>query len=212
MPKELPGITYEKEGQNATIDSPNSMYLLQFIKKEEYFSNPESKHRFLSKCEGLVRGHKRYKKYKNFLMKEVGLNHCQVWGHLSSEDVTLEMHHGPIFTLYELCEIITDHFLKTGEKITTFRVADRVLKEHEKHRVMVVMLAVTIHQEVHDREIFINMKQAWGWWNFGKFLKTYGLNKELKEKYDRYYDKSMMMDSTTYELLKLNDKLFEKEE
>jgi hypothetical protein len=67
------------------------------------------------------------------------------------------------------------------------------------------MLSTTIHQEVHDRELFINVKQAWG--DLNAFLKKYGITEDLKEKYNRYVDRSLMMDSTSYELLKLSDKI-----
>ena len=67
------------------------------------------------------------------------------------------------------------------------------------------MLSTSMHQEVHDREIFINVKQAWG--NINPFLKKYKLNDELKDKYNRYLDRSMMMDSSSYDLLKTSDRL-----
>ena len=208
MPKELPNIIYDDSAKTPTIDSPDSMYVIPFEKDEEYFSNLESKNRFIKGCEKLVRQHKRYKKYVNKLKKEVKLDHCQVLRDLTTKDCTIEMHHGPIFTLYDYCEIMIDYFLRKGWKITSFAIADKVLDEHWKNRVQVVMLATTIHQEVHDREIFINMQQAWG--DLDAFLKRYPRNKELKEKYNRYVDKSMMLDSTTYELLKLNDKIINK--
>ena len=72
------------------------------------------------------------------------------------------------------------------------------------------MLSPTIHEEVHLREIFINIKQAWG--DINAFLKKYGkvLTKDQIDKYNRYLDKSMMMDTNTYDILKVNEKLFKK--
>ena len=125
---------------------------------------------------------------------------------MTDRAVTIEMHHGPIFTLYDICEIGVDYFLSKKMKITTFRIAKWVLDEHFANRIQVVMLSTTMHQEVHDRQIFLNMQQAWG--NLHEFLKRYKLNRDLKEKYNRYVDESLMRDSTTYELLKLNEKLF----
>ena len=71
MPKVLPNITYENEGGQSTVDSPSSMYKLPYEKDDEYFSNLESRTRFLKGCEKLVRKDKRYKKYINYLKKEV---------------------------------------------------------------------------------------------------------------------------------------------
>ena len=124
---------------------------------------------------------------------------------LDDQMCTIEMHHGPIFTLYDICWIVLDYYLSHHLKITTFAIADTVLKEHYKNHIQIVMLSTTMHQEVHDREIFINIKQAWG--DLNTFLKKYKLNGELKEKYNRYLDRSLMMDSSSYELLKLSDKI-----
>lgn len=210
MGKELPNIEYTSENGSAQVDSPSSEYLLLYNKNEEFFSNPESKNKFLKQCEKLVRTNKRYKHYISYLKKEIKLNHCQVLSKLTDEMVTIEMHHGPIFTLYDICEIGVDYFLKKNYKITTFRIANWVLDEHFANRIQVVMLSTTMHQEVHDRQIFLNMQQAWG--DLHAFLKKYQLNRDLKDKYNRYVDESMMQDSTTYELLKLNEKLFKGEE
>lgn len=206
MAKTLPNITYETDGKDShIIDSPSSMYKLPFEKDEEYFSNLESRVRFIKGCEKLVRSHPRYRAYINELKTKVKLGKCQVFKNLTSEDCTIEMHHGPIFTLYDYCDIMIDHFLEKGRKITTFSIADAVLTEHWKNNIQIVMLSTTVHQEVHEREIFISTNQAWG--NLGKFLKKYHLSDDLREKYNRYMDRSLMMDSTAYEILKLNEKL-----
>lgn len=204
MPKELPNITYDTSGKTAIVDSFSSLYNIPFEKPMEFFSSLESRNNFIKGCEKLVRINDRYSKYINYLKKQVKLNYCQVLKGLTDEDCTIEMHHGPIFTLYDYCDIIVNWYLKKGYKLTTFRVADTVLEEHLKNRIQVVMLSITMHEEVHARDIFINTKQAWG--NLGKFIKIYGdgIDNDLREKYNRYMDRSMMMDSTDYDLLELN--------
>lgn len=204
MPKELPNITYDTSGKTAVVDSFSSLYNIPFEKPAEFFSSLESRNNFIKGCEKLVRINDRYNKYINYLKKQVKLDYCQVLRGLTDEDCTIEMHHGPIFTLYDYCDIIVNWYLKKGYKITTFRVADTVLEEHLKNRIQVVMLSITMHEEVHARDIFINTKQAWG--NLGKFIKIYGagIDNDLREKYNRYMDRSMMMDSTDYDLLELN--------
>jgi hypothetical protein len=205
MAKTLPNINYESQGSTSVVDSPSSLYMLPFEKDEEYFSNLESKNRFIKKTESLIRKDKRYKKYINILKKKVKLNKCQVLSNLTDQDCTIEMHHGPIFTLYDYCELVINYYLKHHYKITTFAIADTVLKEHFKNHIQVVMVSTTIHQEVHDRELFINVKQAWG--DLAGFLRKYGITEDLKDKYNRYLDRSLMMDSTSYELLKVSDKI-----
>lgn len=205
MANELPNIEYLSDN-TPTIDSPSSMFVLPFEKREEYFSNFESKVRFLKGCEKLVRKDIRYKKYINYLKRKVKLNKCQVIRGLTDKDCTIEMHHGPIFTLFDLCEIVLDYYLRKNKKVTTFMVADEVLKEHCKNHIHVVMVSITAHQEIHDREIFIHTNQAWG--DINKFIKRFGLSKDMKEKYNRYLDRCEMMgDSSAYEIFQLNPKL-----
>ena len=209
MSQTLPNIEYF-EGSGVKVDSPSSEYLLEFNKSEEFFSNPESRTKFLKDCERLIRTNKRYSGYINYLKKEIKLNHCQVLSALTDERVTIEMHHGPIFTLYDYCDIMVDYFLKKNRPITTFRIAKQVLDEHWKNRIQVVMLSTTIHEQVTNREIWLNMNHAWG--NLHQFLLRYQLHDDLKEKYNRYVDESMMNDTKTYEILQLNEKIFKKEE
>ena len=117
------------------------------------------------------------------------------------------MHHGPIFTLYDYCEIILEYFIVKKWKISTFRIADLVLEEHQKNHIQVVMLLSTVHEEVHNRNIFINYQQAWG--DLNAFVKKYGIamSDNLKEKLNKYIDRSMMYDSNDFGVLKLSDTL-----
>ena len=207
MPKVLPNIEYSENKDNSVIDSDSSLYNIPMFKPPEYFSNLESRNTFIKSVERLVRTNDRYSKYISYLKREIKLNHCQVLSNISDEDCDIEMHHGPIFTLYDYCDIILNYYIMKGWKISTFRIADTVLNEHIKNRIHVVMLSPTVHEEVHLREIFINIQQAWG--DLHGFLKRYGkaLSDEQIQKYNRYLDKSMMMDTNTYDILKLNEKL-----
>ena len=207
MPKVLPNIEYSENKDNSVIDSDSSLYNIPMFKPPEYFSNLESRNTFIKSVERLVRTNERYSKYISYLKREIKLNHCQVLSNISDEDCDIEMHHGPIFTLYDYCDIILNYYIMKGWKISTFRIADTVLNEHIKNRIHVVMLSPTVHEEVHLREIFINIQQAWG--DLHGFLKKYGkaLSDEQIQKYNRYLDKSMMMDTNTYDILKLNEKL-----
>ena len=183
---------------------------ISFNEPKDFFEMSENYNAFVKDCESMCRRHEDYKHYVDYVERIVGLDFCQVNPNIHKDDATIEMHHGPIFTLYDYCEIILDYYLNHHWKITTFRIADDVLKEHWANHIQVVMLSTSIHQEVHDREIFININQAWG--DLASFLKKYPLNKDLKEKYNRYLDKCQMMDSTSYEILKLNEKLINRDE
>ena len=204
MPKELPNINYLENKQTPIIDSDSSLYNIPFEKNLEFFSNLESRNNFIKGCERLVRINDRYSKYINYLKKKVKLDHCQVLKNLTDEDCEIEMHHGPIFTLYDYCSIMINYYIQKGYKITSFRIADAILEEHRKNRIQVVMLSTTVHEEVHNKDIFISTKQAWG--NLGKFLQMYklGLDPDIIEKYNRYMDRALMMETNTYDTLNIN--------
>lgn len=204
MPKVLPDIIYTTEDNISYIDSHNSMYSIPMYKPSEYFANLESYVNFIKSVERVVRNNDRYKKYIHHLKTNYGLNHCQVLHNITDQDADIEMHHGPILTLYDYCAIIIEYFLIKKWKISTFRVADIVLDEHQKHRVQVVMLSETIHQQVHNREIFINYQQAFG--DLNAFVKKYAIaiSDEYKEKINRYIDRSLMYDSNDFGILTLS--------
>lgn len=214
MPKTLPDIEYIKEEHDGKVipivDSIRSMYQIPYYKNVEFFSNIESYVNFIKGCERAVRNNDRYKKYIYYLKNVVGLNHCQVLPDIEPDDkgkIEIEMHHGPIFTLYDYCEIILEYYILKKWKINTFRIADTVLDEHQKNHIQVVMLLSTVHEEVHNRNIFINYNQAWG--DLNAFIKKYGIamSDPLKEKLNKYIDRSIIEDSNDYGILKLNDQL-----
>lgn len=205
MPKTLPEIIYDKNKVTPIIDSRNSLYQIPFYKPTEYFSNIESYTNFIKSVERLVRTNDRYSKYIDYLKKEIKLDHCQVLSGLNDQDCDIEMHHGPIFNLFDYCAIVLEYFLMKQWKVTTFRIADTVLDEHQKNRVQIVMLSSTVHQEVHAREIFINYKQAWG--DLNAFIHKYGIamSDEHKEKLNRYIDRSLIRDSDDFGILELSN-------
>lgn len=209
MPKFLPDIIYDKSKITPVVDAKVSFYNIPYFKDEDYFSSIDSYTNFIKGCERLVRTNDRYNKYISYLKKEVKLDRCQVLKNINDEDATIEMHHGPVFTLYDYCAIIVEYFLAKKWKITTMRIADQVLSEHQKNRIQVVMLSTTMHEEVHDRNIFININQAFG--NLNAFLDKYGyvMPKEYKEKLNAYIDRSLLYDSSDFGILELNKKLYE---
>ena len=208
MPKCLPDIIYDKSKITPIVDARTSYYQIPFFKDESYFSSIDSYTSFIKGVERCVRQNDRYSKYISYLKKEVKLNRCQVLKNINDEDCDIELHHGPVFTLYDICAIVLEYFIAKKWKITTMRIADMVLTEHQKNRVQCVMLSTTIHEEVHARNIFINMEQAYG--NLPAFLDKYGrtMPDEYREKLNKYIDRSLLYDSNDFGILKLNEKLY----
>lgn len=209
MPK-IPDIEFSRKKRHPEIDSSNSMFSLPFYKDAEYFSNFDNYVFFIKSVEKLVRRSQYYSRYIKYLRDEIGLTFCQVLSNISNENgekITIEMHHGPILTLFDYVAIILDHLIEEGERITTFKVAKIVLEEHYNNNVQVVMLSKTVHQAVHAENIFINYKQGFG--DLNTFLKKYhkGLQNEQIMKINRYIETSKKYDSFDRDLLALKQNI-----
>ena len=154
------------------IEAEDDPYAAISLNKDmEYFQDDTNYTKFVKKCEQGVRTSKDYKIFISFIKNILGINFCMVSSSIYDTDATIEMHHGPIFTLYDVTSVILNYFIKTGKKINTPRIIDAVLQEHFDLRVQVVMLAVTNHEAAHNRDLFLNVKQGIG--NLTEFLNLY---------------------------------------
>ena len=140
-------------------------------KDKDYFLDDTKYVKFVKNCERVVRTSDDYKAFIAYIKGVLGINFCQVSSQIYDTDATIELHHGPIFTLYDIVSIVLNDFLRTGKKINTMRIADAVLDEHFELRVQVVMLAKTNHEAAHNRDLFLNVNQGIG--NLDEFIKYY---------------------------------------
>lgn len=173
-----------------SLSSRHELFDISFYKTADYFRTIENFVGFVKACEKLVRNSTEYSHFKGQLIG-MGLTRCQILGNIESDEddiVEVEMHHGPILTLFDYCAIVIDSLIARNEKINTFRVARLVIDEHFEGNVQVVMLSKTVHQLVDSGEIFIHFNQATG--NINNFLTKYrdGLNEERIQKINRYID------------------------
>ena len=203
MANKIPGIEVNKPNTNPTIDSDESYYEIPFYKDADYMFSLENEVAFIKAVERMVRTSKYYSRYIAHLKVDLGLNFCQVKGNISEDEDAgvkdlIEMHHGPIFTLFDVVSIILNYMLVKGMKITTFSVANRVIEEHFKHRVQTVMLCETVHQLVHDNKVFLNYRQGFG--DLYSFLEIYyeGLDEIMINKIMDYIDKCKKYDSNDF--------------
>ena len=205
----LPGINVSKSKKNPTLDSNDSIYELPFYKDAEFFYNLDNYVYYIKGIESMVRRSKYYKRYIAYLKSDLGMNFCQVKGNIQENEddkhELIEMHHGPILTLFDYVAIIVEHFLVNNKPISTFNIANEVIQEHYNLHVQTVMLCETAHQEVHDNKIFINMRQGFG--DFNAFIEKYkdGLLPEQIVKINKYIELSKQYDSYDNDVMKLND-------
>lgn len=197
-----------KGDKNPKIKSLNSDDVLKFYLGKEDLSEPDTFEFFVKSCEDMIRKDPRYKNYISEL-KGRGLNRDVMQAGIDGDKfpkVKLEMHHGPMFTLYDICSIVVDHMLNTGEKVCTFDVADKVLEAHEANQIQVVMcLTKTNHQLVHAGKMFVHVNQAFG--DIMAFIKKYkkGIRREhlyTLEEYLRLCDK---FDATDNDYLQIRN-------
>lgn len=127
--------------------------------------------KFLKAVEKLVRQSDAYKGYINYLKTDIGLTNCSILTHVNGDNAKVEMHHGPILTLFDYCDIVTNALVNRKEKFNTVKVAKIILEEHYLNNVQVVMLSTTVHQLVHTGKMFIHPSQAWG--DVNRFLEKF---------------------------------------
>lgn len=143
---------------------------------ETVFHDYDKYQKFIKGCEDAVRNDDRYTAYVA-KMHEAGLNQCAILGNMEDKKVKLEMHHGPIFNLFDICDIVTRAMVKRKQfdEMTTFDIADLVLEEHRLHNVMTVMLSKTAHKGSHNRKghhsIFVDIRATVG--RIDRFIDRY---------------------------------------
>lgn len=215
MGKTLEGIKFIKDYNTACIDSDQSDFLLTFDKTPEYFMSYESRQRFIQKTKRMIRSSKKYKNFKSLIMSRI--DHCQIVPTFSEENgCTLEMHHGPIFELAEIIDVMIDYFLLKGKEITTMTIADAVLDEHYEGRVQVMILSKTSHESITNRQIFVNVNQFFG--DIQAFMDKYNdvISNEKKKEYNEYILRSQSFESNDFDVFSTkqlqNQFVYEKED
>lgn len=188
---------------NETSDVKSNLlpFEISYEKDRSFFMVLENYVGFIKGCENFIRHSKDYSDYISAL-KDLGLTHCQVLGNIDSSlsisghEVSVEMHHGPIFTLFDYCGCLIMYLLKNGFTVNTPKIAKIIMNEHWAGNIQTVMLSTTVHQAVDSGKLFINLNQAYG--NLNGFLKKYseGLTIYQCEKINRYIELSKKYKST----------------
>jgi len=172
--------------------------------------------KYVKGCEWVVRSDDRYSDYIAKL-KAGGLNRCAIMGRLPTDEprLKIEMHHGPIFNLFDICDIVLKANLRRGnEKVTTFSIGDQVLTEHEENNIMIVMLSKPIHMGgAHNKKsnkgIFLDVKATFG--RLDRFIDKWedGLEPEHRGYIRRYCNECRRAEGQTLDqgLFDVADKL-----
>lgn len=146
----------------------NKLIGIDFYPESENFIDSKQFIPIIKNAESIIRSSSKYSYIKFRLMNTFGINHCQVLNKITSEIDKIEMHHGPIFTLFDLCEIASNVLKKQDISLTSFSIASLVLNWHYQDIVQLVMLSTNVHKAVH-----LNMS------NIDKNVKSYFLDYDL---------------------------------
>lgn len=171
-------VSKETKNGNVIISMEDSKYYyLPFDKSYLDLSDPKIRTSFIKHVEKIVRTSKLYKKYINYLKTDIGLTHCAVFGNIDAkkgDKTKIEMHHGPVFTLYDYVSIVLEKYITEKKDINTFDIADEVLDLHKRKLVQTVMLSQSVHKSMDNKKLapFISLDMTFG--DLFGFIKEYG--------------------------------------
>lgn len=135
-------------------------------------SDEKSKIKFVERVEEICRQSYEYKELIKFLRDTVDMNRCAFFSNVTNKikGVKIEIHHEP-FSLYDICYIVLEKWLKLGYPIEEYNIANEVMYAHYKANIGLIPLSKTVHQLVHASEIFIPITYVFG--NIDYFCKEY---------------------------------------
>jgi len=149
------------DDDNVEIYSENQPYSLTMYLDPNYDQSYFSK--FIKAVERAVRGNEDYKMWLTSLREEEAYSNDAFLANVSSCDAEIQLHHFP-FNLYTICSVITKKMLVQGLKVSTFIVADKVIRTHIKGNIGLVPLAVSMHELAHMGQLNILRTQISGHW------------------------------------------------
>lgn len=205
----IPEIYNNNNEFNPTIQSPNSLYQIQFYQTLETTINVEDYKKFLDNAVSAFRHSPAYKIYKGKLI-EKGLDRCQVLGNITNEMATIEMHHC-ILTIFDIACIISNHIINIKGKISTFDLIYLLKKEHKENNIPICMLSLTSHQLYHNNdEFYVSPESVIG--NWYRLIERYhtGLTTDIAFKILFYMKKAQDKEgkSDDADMLKVRDTIY----
>ena len=117
---EFPNIQYNGDVSKFVEDKNDPTEVISLYKDSDYFQDERNYDKFVKECERCVRQSPDYKVFIGYVKRILGVNFCQVSSKIYDTDATIEMHHGPIFTLFDIVSIILNDFLRQNKKIGGF--------------------------------------------------------------------------------------------
>lgn len=186
---EYPDIISFNEKENPTVRSPYATTDLPFYQTRETLMDIDTYRNFLKNSESRFRASREYKAYKAYLIEYLGINRCQIFGNITVDDASIELHHN-VLGLFDICLLISSHMINTVGVITTFDLIELLIQEHWNNNVGVTFLSKTAHQlYTNDPNGYIPPEMTFGkWWELlSKY--RYGITFDLANKILNYIKK-----------------------
>ena len=174
--------TKKKKGQNEVIEADAIEVTMENVEAEDgnvevigreqenslvMYLDPDADKKtfvnFIRKTERFVRGSPEYKDYVTFLRNEEGLDACAFLKNIDVDKAEIQLHHA-ISDLYTLCVTVCNRMMSEGMKVSTFILADEVLKLHFDGKIALVPLSTTMHEMVHAGVINVPSNAVYGDW------------------------------------------------
>jgi hypothetical protein len=167
----LDHIEFEESKEDNTVSAVgNGYYITSF--GNTLFIDPKENIKFIKTVERIVRSSMEYKLW-NGTLRKLGMQNCSFFGNVSDEDADIEIHHYP-FSLYSIVQIVMDEMFSRVPSITTFSVANEVMKIHFEGLIGVVPLSETVHEAAHNGNVFIPLYQVFGdYFAFVEYYKSF---------------------------------------
>lgn len=174
---------------NPIIQSPYAVEELQMYQTRESLMDVDVFRNFIKNAERRFRSSRHYKAYKAYLIESLGINRCQIFGNITTEDADVELHHN-VLNLFDICLMITQHTVNTIGMISTFDLIQLLIQEHWNNNVGVTFLSKTAHQVyTNDNDGFIPPDMTFGaWWNL-LYKYKYGITFNIANKVIKYIKK-----------------------
>ena len=137
---------------------------------ESWKEDELSYEKMIKKIEKVVRNSYEYREYVKFLKEEIDMNECSFFKGLTRDDVRIEIHHAP-FTLYDITSIVFYYMQVNNFHYSVLDVAEEVMKLHYEGMVGLIPLSLTVHDLVHEGDVFIPVDCVYG--NVSGFVKKY---------------------------------------
>jgi hypothetical protein len=170
--KILSVASFDVPGKGPELRADDNYFTLPYFVEIGSFRDEETWKRLVKGVEKQVRTAPEYEVFLAALRSEVGLDRCAFLGNVEDDDATLEFHHYPL-TLWEVVEVVVEHMVESGERVSSFRAAAEVLRAHADGLVSGAVVSKTAHELAHAGKLFIHKDQVWG--DVSGFLDRYSL-------------------------------------